>query len=184
MLPKKLFCWCDFLNSLENICRLHLIAKLLLAVFQENPLVSCSDDKHSPQDEALSVHVALVTRPPGPYEVLPHSQPNKAQPAHLPLQRAVEMFLFIYVDVPSKVRSEVLDLCADVFFDHSDQRDPELFQLGLQRGQLRGLLSAQKSSRSSHGHDHSPVLLPQALCFDDVVVICGGAQVSVFQVFN
>lgn len=48
--------------------------------------------------------------------------------------------LFIYIDVPSEVRSEVPDLCADVLFHNSNQRDPELFQLGLQRGQRRGLL--------------------------------------------
>lgn len=52
--------------------------------------------------------------------------------------------LFIYVDVPIEVRPEVLDLCADVLLHHSDQRDPELFQLGLQRGQLRGLLQRQR----------------------------------------
>lgn len=56
-------------------------------------LVSRSDDKHPPQDEALAVHVALVTRPPGPYEVLPHSQSNEAQTPHLPLQWAVKVFL-------------------------------------------------------------------------------------------
>lgn len=48
--------------------------------------------------------------------------------------------LLIYVDVPSEVRSEVLDLGADVLLDHGNQRDPELFKLRLQRGQLRGLL--------------------------------------------
>lgn len=30
-------------------------------------------------------------------------------------------------------------------------------------------LSAQKSSRSSYGHDHSTILLPQTLRFDDLV---------------
>lgn len=48
--------------------------------------------------------------------------------------------VLVDVNVPGEVRSEVLDLCADVFLHHGDQRDPELFQLGLQRGQLRGLL--------------------------------------------
>lgn len=64
--------------------------------------------------------------------------------------------LFIYVDVPSEVRSEVLDLCADVLLHHGDQRDPELFQLGLQRGQLRGLLQRERREREmyiSHTHD-------------------------------
>lgn len=56
-------------------------------------LVSCSDDKHPPQDEALAVHVALVTGPPGPYEVLPHSQSEEAQTPHPPPQGAVEVFL-------------------------------------------------------------------------------------------
>lgn len=56
-------------------------------------LLSCSDDKHTPQDEALAVHVALVTGPPGPYEVLPHPQTKEAETAHLPLQRAVKVFL-------------------------------------------------------------------------------------------
>lgn len=153
-------------------------------MFQENPLVPCSDDKHSPQDEALAVHVALVAGPPGPHEVLPHSEADEPQAPHLPLQRAIEVLLFIYVDVPIEVRPEVLDLCADVLLHHSDQRDPELFQLGLQRGQLRGLLSAQKSSRPSYGHDHGPVRLPQALCFDDLAIIYGGAQVGIFKVLQ
>lgn len=48
--------------------------------------------------------------------------------------------LSVNVNVPGEVRSEVLDLCADVFLHHGDQRDPELFQLGLQRGQLGSLL--------------------------------------------
>lgn len=56
-------------------------------------LISRSDDKHSPQDEALAVHVTLVAGPPGPYKVLPHSQTDEAQRPHLPLQRAVEVFL-------------------------------------------------------------------------------------------
>lgn len=56
-------------------------------------LVSCSDDKHSPQEEALAVHVALITGPPGPYEVLPHSEANEAQTPHLSRQRAIEVFL-------------------------------------------------------------------------------------------
>lgn len=34
--------------------------------------------------------------------------------------------LFIDVNVPSEVRSEVLDLCADVLLHHGDQGDPEL----------------------------------------------------------
>lgn len=56
-------------------------------------LISWSDDKHSPQDEALAVHVTLVTRPPGPDEVLPHSQADETQSPHLPLKRAIEVFL-------------------------------------------------------------------------------------------
>lgn len=56
-------------------------------------LLSCSHDKHAPQDEALAVHVALVTGPPGPYEVLPHSQADEAQTPHAPPQRAVKVFL-------------------------------------------------------------------------------------------
>ena len=50
------------------------------------------------------------------------------------------VYLLIYVDVPSKVWSEVLQLRADVLLHHGHQRDPELLQLRLQRGQLRGLL--------------------------------------------
>lgn len=181
---QKLFHWYNFSDSLQNICHVHFITKLLLTVFQEDALVCWSNDKHSPQDEALSIHVALVPRPPGPYEVLPHSQANEPQTSHPSLQRAVKASLFIYIDIPSEVRSEVLDLCANVLLHNSNQRDPKLFQLGLQRGQLRGFLSAQKSSRSSYGHDHSPVFLPQTLCFDDLVIARGGAQVSVFKVLQ
>lgn len=56
--------------------------------------------------------------------------------------------LFINIDVPSKVRSKVLNLCANVLLHDSDQRDLELFQLRLQRGQLRGLL--QKKVKLNH----------------------------------
>lgn len=136
---------------------------------------------------------------------------NFSEYAHL-LSTAAN--LFINIDVPSEVRSEVPDLCADVLFHNSNQRDPELFQLGLQRGQRRGLLqqdkntkkrktisshalivewkqtmfihrdfwrhlSAQKSSRSSYSHDHSPIRLPQALCFDDLL-ICRQTHIELF----
>ena len=56
-------------------------------------LVACSDDKHPSQHEALAVHVALETGPPGPNEVLPHPEANERQAPHLPLQRAVKAFL-------------------------------------------------------------------------------------------
>lgn len=56
-------------------------------------LISCSDDKHPSQNEALAVHVALETGPPGPNEVLPHPEANEPQTPHLPLQRAVKAFL-------------------------------------------------------------------------------------------
>lgn len=56
------------------------------------------------------------------------------------LKRVLTDHLFVNVNVPGEVRSEVLDLCADVLLHHSDQRDPELFQLGLQRGQLGSFL--------------------------------------------
>lgn len=35
---QKLFHWCDFLDSLQNICHVHFITKLLLTVFQEDAL--------------------------------------------------------------------------------------------------------------------------------------------------
>lgn len=60
--------------------------------------------------------------------------------------------LFIYVNVPSEVRSEVLDLCPEVFLHHSVQRDPKLFQLGFQRGQLRGLLHRERERGRSYHH--------------------------------
>lgn len=69
---------------------------------------------------------------------------NFSEHAHL-LSTAAN--LFIYIDVPSEVRSEVPDLCADVLFHNSNQRDPELFQLGLQRGQRRGLLQRDKNTK-------------------------------------
>lgn len=56
-------------------------------------LISCSDDKHPSQDEALAVHVALIPGPPGSDEVLPHPETKEPQTPHLPLQRAVEVFL-------------------------------------------------------------------------------------------
>lgn len=56
--------------------------------------------------------------------------------------------LFIYIDIPSEVRSEVLDLSADVLLHNGNQRDAELFQLGLQRGQLRGLLQIRRGRKT------------------------------------
>lgn len=74
-------------------------------------LVSCSDDKHTPQDEALAVHVALVTRPPGPYEVLPHSQTNEAQGPHFSLQRAIKVFLQTEATVSRIERGAIVGGC-------------------------------------------------------------------------
>ncbi len=85
-------------------------------------LVSCSNDKHSPQDEALAVYVALITGPPGPDEVLPHSEANEAQTPHLPLQRAVEAFLqthteFIFLSgLLRRNEKGLLAECSWVFF--------------------------------------------------------------------
>lgn len=116
---QKLLLRNDVLCSLQNVWHVHLIPELLLLVFQEHSLkerdisnvgespklhtsdvwqtnlVSCSDDKHPPEDKALPVHVALITRPPGPNEVPPHAKANEAQTSHPPLQRAVETFLQI-----------------------------------------------------------------------------------------
>lgn len=50
------------------------------------------------------------------------------------------LHLFIQEYFPLEVRSEVLDLGADVLLHHCVQRDPELIQLRLQRGQLCSLL--------------------------------------------
>lgn len=74
-------------------------------------LVSCSDDKHPAQDEALAVHVALVTGPPGPNEVLPHSQTNEAQTPHLSLQRAVKVFLQAEATVSRIQRGAIVGGC-------------------------------------------------------------------------
>lgn len=56
-------------------------------------LLSCSDDIHASEDEALSVHVSLITRFPRPDEILPHSNSNESETSHPPLQRTVEAFL-------------------------------------------------------------------------------------------
>lgn len=57
--------------------------------------------------------------------------------------------LFIQEDLPYKVRPEVLNLCIYILLHNSIQRDPELIQLGLQRGQLRGLLQIHNHVISS-----------------------------------
>lgn len=56
--------------------------------------------------------------------------------------------LLIQEDLPLEIRSEVLDLGADVLLHHSVQRDPELIQLGFQRGQLCSLLQPARTSNS------------------------------------
>ena len=48
--------------------------------------------------------------------------------------------LLIQKDLPLEVRLEILDFGGDIFLDHSVERDPELVQLGLERGQLGSLL--------------------------------------------
>lgn len=53
--------------------------------------------------------------------------------------------LLIQEDLPLEVRLEVLHLCADVFLHHGVQRDPELVQLGFQRGQLCSLLQPSRT---------------------------------------
>lgn len=133
LMLQRLLLWNDFLYSLQNVFYVHFISKLLLLMFQEDPLqkskqnkknmqfqcrgsscytcetylcssdvrrtnlVSWSDNKHSPKDEALPVHVALVTRLPGPKEVPPHAEAKESQTSHPSLQWSVEMFLQTYI---------------------------------------------------------------------------------------
>lgn len=56
-------------------------------------LFTRSDDKHPSQDETFSIHVALVTWPPGPYKVLPDSQANETKHTHLPLLWPIKSLL-------------------------------------------------------------------------------------------
>lgn len=57
--------------------------------------------------------------------------------------------LLIQEYLPLEVRAEVLDLGADVLLHHSVQRDPELVQLGFQRGQLCSLLKKQTETTTN-----------------------------------
>lgn len=58
--------------------------------------------------------------------------------------------LLIQEDLPLEVRPEVLDFGADIFLYHGVQRDPELIQLGLKRGQLCSLLQMNPCPASSY----------------------------------
>lgn len=60
--------------------------------------------------------------------------------------------LLIQEYLPLEVRAEVLDLGADVLLHHSVQRDPELVQLGFQRGQLCSLLKKQTETTTNKTH--------------------------------
>lgn len=66
--------------------------------------------------------------------------------------------LFIYIDVPSEERSKLRDLWLDILLDHSDQRNTELFKLGFQRGQLRGLLQTERSEVKTSSSVRKPLL--------------------------
>lgn len=63
--------------------------------------------------------------------------------------KKTDAHLLIQEDLPLEVRPEVLDFGADVFLHHSVQRDPELVQLGLERGQLCSLLQVNPFPASS-----------------------------------
>lgn len=56
----------------------------------------------------------------------------------------------IQEDLPLEVRPEVLDFGADIFLHHGVQRDPQLVQLGLERGQLCSLLQINPLPASSY----------------------------------
>uniref|UniRef100_A0AAY5K3V3 Uncharacterized protein n=1 Tax=Esox lucius TaxID=8010 RepID=A0AAY5K3V3_ESOLU len=61
-----------------------------------------------------------------------------------------QSYILVHIDVPSEVRSEVLDLCANVLLHYCNQRDPKLLKLGLQRGQLRSLLHTPLAIKGRH----------------------------------
>lgn len=57
--------------------------------------------------------------------------------------------LLIQVHFPSEELFEAVQLLAEVFFYHSKQRDLNVLQLGLQRGELSSLLMAEESDHLS-----------------------------------
>lgn len=134
-------------------------------MLQKDSLLSLSDDEDPTEDKALSKHISHEAIPEGPQAAHPHPDTQEPQQTHLPLTGSIKTSLLIQEYLPLEVRAEVLDLGADVLLHHSVQRDPELVQLGFQRGQLCSLLSAQKSSRSPHRHDDSSRALPQTFSF-------------------
>lgn len=69
---------------------------------------------------------------------------------HKDAQKKPDDHLLIQEDLPLEVRPEVLDFGADIFLHHSVQRDPELIQLGLERGQLCSLLQMNPFPASSY----------------------------------
>lgn len=54
--------------------------------------------------------------------------------------------LLIQVHLPREELFEAVQLLAKVFFDHSKQRDLNVLQLGLQRGELSSLLMRKESN--------------------------------------
>lgn len=153
-------------------------------MLQKDSLLSLSNDEDPTEDKTLSQNVSHEATLKGPQAVHPHPNTQERQETHLPLTRPIKTLLFIQEDLPLEVRSEVLDLGADVLLHHGVQRDPELIQLGLQRGQLRSLLSAQKSSRPPHCQDDSSRPLPQTLSFHQPHFSFQGFELSVLQVFE
>lgn len=58
----------------------------------------------------------------------------------------VKTNLLIQVHLPREELFEAVQLLAKVFFDHSKQRDLNVLQLGLQRGELSSLLMRKESN--------------------------------------
>lgn len=58
--------------------------------------------------------------------------------------------LLIHIDLPREELLEAVQLLAKVFFDHSKQRDLNVLQPGLQRGELGSLLMREEQQESNN----------------------------------
>lgn len=69
--------------------------------------------------------------------------------SHNSLKPRVKADRLIHVDLPREVLLEAVQLLAEVFLYHGEQRDFKILQLVLQRGQLSGLLEGDGRGQSN-----------------------------------
>lgn len=152
----------DLVESSHQELLIEVVPPVLLLMLVEDAGVPRPYHVYTPQQSSVTVKVALDPLRlgvEGSQVRVDPQEPGHAQPS---LPGAKEPARLVQVDFPAEVPGELSDsLVARVLVQHCRHSHPSVGTEALQRGERCRLLSAQGSSRPSHGHNKSTGRFPQ-----------------------